>query len=191
VAQRTVDTQSALARADEGISESGERITSLAQRAGEIDRIIALINELADRTNLLALNAAIEAARAGEAGAGFAVVAEEVRLLAERSKSEAAKITEIVQRSQQDTATAVRAMERGSTDMHHGRDADGGGRRLHERGPADHGPAARRHGPGRSRRCCPCRPPPSRRRPPRSRSRPPRAPSPSSRRGCGTRPRPS
>ncbi len=120
VAQRTVDTQATLARADEGISESGERIASLAQRAGEIDRIIALINELADRTNLLALNAAIEAARAGEAGAGFAVVAEEVRLLAERSKSEAAKIAEIVERSQQDTATAVRAMERGSTDMHHG-----------------------------------------------------------------------
>jgi methyl-accepting chemotaxis protein len=120
VAQRTVDTQAALARADQGISESGERIASLAERAGEVDRITALINELADRTNLLALNAAIEAARAGEAGAGFAVVAEEVRLLADRSKAEAAKIAEIVQRSQHDTSAAARAMERGSTDMRHG-----------------------------------------------------------------------
>jgi methyl-accepting chemotaxis protein len=120
VAQRTMDTQAALGRADEGIAESGERLASLAERAGEIDRITALINELADRTNLLALNAAIEAARAGEAGAGFAVVAEEVRLLAERSKNEAAKIAEIVQRSHHDTSSAARAMERGSTDMRHG-----------------------------------------------------------------------
>ena len=120
VAQRTVDTQTALTRADAGIAESSEQMASLARRAGEIDRIVELINEIADRTDLLALNAAIEAARAGAAGAGFAVVAEEVRLLAERSKSEAAKITEIVERSQGDTASAVQAMRRGSTDMHQG-----------------------------------------------------------------------
>jgi len=120
VAQRTLDTRTALARADEGMSESGERIASLIERAGEVDRITALINELADRTDLLALNAAIEAARAGEAGAGFGVVAEEVRLLAERSKNEAAKIAEIVQRARLDTSAAARAMERGSTDMRHG-----------------------------------------------------------------------
>jgi methyl-accepting chemotaxis protein len=120
VAERTVETQTALARADQGIADSGERMASLAERAGEIDRIVTLINELADRTNLLALNAAIEAARAGEAGAGFAVVAEEVRLLAERSKSEAAKIAGIVARSQQDTSTAALAMQRGGADMRRG-----------------------------------------------------------------------
>jgi methyl-accepting chemotaxis protein len=120
VAARTQDTQDALQGADDGMTRSSERITSLADRAVEIGQIVTLINEIADKTNLLALNAAIEAARAGEVGAGFAVVAEEVRLLAERSKGEAGKIGEIVQRTQAETNATVMAMETGSKEMRRG-----------------------------------------------------------------------
>ena len=120
VAARTQETQHALHRADHSMAASSERVTQLADRAVEISRILTLINEIADMTNLLALNAAIEAARAGEAGAGFAVVAEEVRLLAERSKAEAGKIGEIVLRTQAETAATVTAMEGGSKELRHG-----------------------------------------------------------------------
>ena len=120
VAARTLQTQEALGRADEGVAASSDRITALADRAVEIGQIVTLINEIADQTNLLALNAAIEAARAGEVGAGFAVVAEEVRLLAERSKGEAAKIGDIVGRTQTETNATVMAMETGSKEMRRG-----------------------------------------------------------------------
>jgi len=82
------------------VSDAGDLLSentrALRNRVEEIDRIVTVIDDIADQTNLLALNASIEAARAGEAGGGFAVVAEEVKALAEQSKQEAGEIEGIV-----------------------------------------------------------------------------------------------
>lgn len=120
VEQRARATSEALGSADADIESSSERTLALAGRVGEIGGLLTLIDEIADRTNLLALNAAIEAARAGEAGAGFSVVADEVRRLAERSKSEAGKIKRIVTATQEETNATAMAMEAGSKQMRTG-----------------------------------------------------------------------
>ncbi|OCA92092.1 hypothetical protein A8F95_18265 [Bacillus wudalianchiensis] len=96
------------------VGSSAEVVTKLGTRSQEIGQIVSVISEITEQTNLLALNAAIEAARAGEAGRGFAVVADEVRNLAEQSKVAAAKIVNIIQLTQDDTKRAVEAMTKGT-----------------------------------------------------------------------------
>lgn len=88
-----------------------DSIQKLGKRSNEIGGIISVITEIADQTNLLALNAAIEAARAGEHGNGFAVVAEEVRKLAEQSNTAASQIIELIESIQSETSVTVRTME--------------------------------------------------------------------------------
>jgi len=95
------------------VKSTAQSVENLGSRSEQIGAIVGTIEDIADQTNLLALNAAIEAARAGEQGRGFAVVADEVRALAERTTRATKEISEMIKTIQTETLSAVKAMEAG------------------------------------------------------------------------------
>lgn len=98
----------------ETVAQSTRKVKRLAESSQEISKIVSVISQIATRTNSLALNASIEAARAGEAGRGFAVIADEVRQLADRSTKSLREIEKIVLQIQSETSSVMIAMEEGT-----------------------------------------------------------------------------
>lgn len=98
----------------ETVAETTRKVKRLAESSQEINSIVALVSQIASRTNLLALNASIEVAKAGEAGTGFAIVADEVRQLAHKSAKSLKEIEEIVMQIQSETSSVMTAMEEGT-----------------------------------------------------------------------------
>jgi len=127
VVDRTVE---GMGRIHQAVLESATRLKELGRFSLQIGEITQVITDIADQTNLLALNAAIEAARAGEHGKGFAVVADEVRKLAERAGKSAKEIASLIRSIQEGIAQAVRAMEQGTAE------AEAGSKQAAEAGKA-------------------------------------------------------
>ena len=112
--RRTIQGMNAIR---EHIQDTSKRIKRLGESSQEIGDIVALINDIADQTNILALNAAIQASAAGDAGRGFAVVADEVQRLAERSGNATKRIETLVKTIQADTNEAVISMEKSTAEV--------------------------------------------------------------------------
>jgi methyl-accepting chemotaxis protein len=117
IVKKTVDGMTRIA---DKVRSSATVVEQLGTRSDQIGEIVATIEDIADQTNLLALNAAIEAARAGEQGRGFAVVADEVRALAERTSRATREIGEMIKNIQSETRKAVSAMEDGVREVEQG-----------------------------------------------------------------------
>jgi methyl-accepting chemotaxis protein len=123
---KTMDkTTAGLTRTSSAIQSSAQIIDALGKRANEIGKIIEVIDDLAEQTNLLALNAAIEAARAGEHGLGFAVVAEEVRKLAEKSTQSTKEISDLIEGIQKESREAVENMVKSTSMVQEGLELGG------------------------------------------------------------------
>ena len=108
---------------EQSVEESAAGVSKLNSHSDEIGQIVSVISAIANQTNLLALNAAIEAARAGEHGKGFAVVADEVRNLAEQSQNSAEQIASLIGIIQEETNTMVNTMSIGTGEVKRGLDA--------------------------------------------------------------------
>ena len=120
------EASSSLEHIATALNSTATVINTLGQRSQEIGGIVGVITAIAEQTNLLALNAAIEAARAGEQGRGFAVVADEVRNLASRTREATDEISGMIQSIQKETGNAISTMEQGKVLMQEGlsRNAD-------------------------------------------------------------------
>ncbi|SDN78580.1 Methyl-accepting chemotaxis protein [Pseudomonas arsenicoxydans] len=114
------EASSSLEQIAGALNSTATVINTLGQRSQEIGGIVGVITSIAEQTNLLALNAAIEAARAGEQGRGFAVVADEVRNLASRTRQATDEISGMIQSIQQETGNAISTMEQGNLLMQEG-----------------------------------------------------------------------
>lgn len=126
--QTVNDAATEMSKIADAVTVSSVSINQLGEESKQISAIVQTIKEIADQTNLLALNAAIEAARAGEQGRGFAVVADEVRKLAERTSKATIEISTMIERIQHETRDAVDGMQEGSVRV------SGGVEKAHQAG---------------------------------------------------------
>lgn len=115
------ETIKGMIRISDVVKKSALTVEELGKSSNEIGEIIQVIDDIASQTNLLALNAAIEAARAGEQGRGFAVVADEVRKLAERTSKATQEIATMIKHIQKDTDGAVTSMQQGTKEVENGK----------------------------------------------------------------------